>query len=258
MSIWTFKVRMRGVAAGRPLRPALAFCAVAALAGCQDTLSLLSAGGATAGEAGRAVPVTRRAELGGGTVVVVPPAGYCLDKSSIANRAGGGFALIASCESLTGRPAGLLVEPAVITVSVSRPGGSGNQPEAELLAQALPDTAPLRAANGDGLTIVHVAGQDGALPGARGDTRHWRGAMSVNGRLVGLAVYGAAGSAIAGAEGERLLVAQAELIRDQSPTRAAAPPAPAASQAAAADASADPQVAERRQPRRGIFSRLFP
>ncbi|MCM2563412.1 hypothetical protein M8756_14415 [Lutimaribacter sp. EGI FJ00015] len=214
-------------------RLAAAGLALVTLAGCLEGLPVAGAGSQTAGEAGRAVPVTRRTELGGGSVVIVPPAGYCLDKSSISDRVGGAFALIASCESLTGRMGGVLVEPAVITVSVSGKREDRDQPEAAVLAQALPDAAALRETNGDGLTVVQVADDTGPLQGASSDTRHWRGAMVVNDRLVGLAVYGAPDSAIAGDSGERLLVALAESIRENSPFLASdAPVAPSSDETA--------------------------
>lgn len=204
MSTWISKILRRG-----GLRPALVICASVLLSGC-----IAQTGG------GSGVPVVRKAALAGGAVVVVPPAGYCLDKSSITDRPGGSFALIASCESLTGRRAGSGPEPAVITVSVTPPRQGREQPEAARLAEALGSGVALSEANGDGLIVVQVQGA-GALPGDRGDTRHWRGAMVVNDRLVGLAIYGAAGSDIAGRVGERLLVATAEAIRENSPFLAA-------------------------------------
>ena len=112
-----------------------------------------------------------------------------------------------------------------------------------MLAQALGNDVALSEANGDGLIVVHVQGA-GALPRERGDARHWRGAMVVNDRLVGLALYGAPGSELAGRKGERLLVALAEAIRDNSPfTQAPTQPA----ERAATETGL-----------RGIFSNLFP
>jgi hypothetical protein len=229
----------------------MVLCLLSGLGGCVDGLLPFGAGGPTAGEAGRAVPVARQARLGAGAVIVAPPRGYCIDKSSIRNRGDAAFALIASCESLTGRMGGVLVEPAVITVSVSGARAGRDQPEAALLARALPEGAPLRETNGDGLTVVQVEGDSGALPGARGDVRHWRGAMVLNDRLVGLAVYGADGSDVAGTAGERLLVAMAEQIREKSPMRL--PRADAAT-------AAQPATEEPRAPRPlgGLLQRLFP
>ena len=252
MFTWTSEGRRPGFA-----RALAALGALAVLSGCMNGVPGLVPGGPTAGEAGRAVPVTRRASLGDGAVIVAPPSGYCIDESSIRDRSGGGFALIASCESLTGRMGGVAVEPAVITVTVSAARAGRDQPEAALLAQALPDGAPLRETNGDGLTVVQVRGEAGALPGARGDLRHWRGAMVLNDRLVGLAVYGAEGSDIAGARGERLLVEMAEQIRENSPLRLPRAEAPPAAQVAQPGQSA-PDAPSTQRPLGGLLRRLFP
>ncbi|MFD1510857.1 hypothetical protein [Lacimonas salitolerans] len=229
-----------------PARIAACLCAVFALAACLDTT-----GGQTAGEGGRAVPVARQVTMGDGAVIVVPPAGYCIDDSSITSRASGEFALIASCESLTGRLSTVSVEPAVITVTVSNPREGREQPQADLLSGAVPQGVALIATNGEGLSIVQVEGDDGALPGARGDRKHWRGAMVINDRLVGLALYGAPGSTVSGPEGERLLEALAKEIRDHSPLM---------QRRTAQDAAPTPDMpdAARRQPSRGLLGLLFP
>ena len=233
MSTWISDMLRRG-----GLRPVLVICASVVVSGCLD------------GSGAAGVPVARRAALAGGAVVVVPPAGYCLDRSSIADRPGGSFALIASCESLTGRPGGG-AEPAVITVSISPPQEGREQPEAAALAGALGRGAALSEVNGDGLIVVQVKGA-GALPRQRGDTRHWRGAMVVNNRLVGLALYGAPGSDLSGDNGERLLVALAEAIRENSPFRQPALPQVQETTPATRAATA-PQTGLG-----GIFGRLFP
>lgn len=245
MSTWTSRDGVPGMRRV-PARIAAGFCAAVALAACVD-----ATGGQTAGEGGRAVPIARQAALSQGAVVVVPPTGYCLDASSISSRASGGFALIASCESLTGRMSTSSVEPAVITVSVSTAREGREQPQATLLSGAVRQGVTLREMNGDGLTIVQVEASDGALPGARDDRKHWRGAMVINDRLVGLALYGAPGSQVAGPEGERLLVALAELIRENSPVlqRRASADGPQASGA---------QDAAQPQPLRNLFGLLFP
>ena len=252
MSIWTCKA----IQGGGLLQAAALLGVVLALSGCMGEagggLGFLTAG-QTQGEAGRAVPIAREARLGAGTVIVIPPVGYCLDRSSITDRPSGGFALIASCESLTGRMGSVAVDPAVITVTVSGPGENRDQPQAARLAQALPEGTALNEINGDGLTVVHVEGRAGALPGARGDARHWRGAMVVNDRLVGLALYSAEGSNLAGADGERMLVTLAELIRENSPFLPGNP--------GPDNASAAPQPAgdtAEPQPLRKLFGRLFP
>lgn len=252
MFTWTCRVGRLGV---RVLaRPKAAVCTLFVLAGCVD-----GTGGKTAGEGGRAVPIARQVSLAEGAVIVVPPAGYCIDASSITNRPSGGFALIASCESLTGRVSTLSVEPAVITVTVSGAREGREQPQAALLSSALPQGVAVREMNGDGLTIVQAEADNSALPGARGDRKHWRGAMVINDRLVGLALYGAPGSMVSGPEGERLLVALAEEIRESSPfLERATPQASSQDPAATVPQSPEVPIAAPRQPLRNVFSLLFP
>lgn len=248
MSTWTCRFSRPGV---RVLaRPKAAVCALFVMTGCFD-----GTGGQTAGEGGRAVPIFRKVSLAEGAVTVVPPAGYCIDASSVTDRPSGGFALIASCESLTGRVSTVAVEPAVITVTVSTAREGREQPQATLLSGALRDGVALRQMNGDGLTIVQAEADDSALPGARGDRKHWRGAMVMNDRLVGLALYGAPGSTVSGTEGERLLIALAEEIRENSPFRNQSPPQATAQTTVQAQG---PSGATPMQPLRRVFSLLFP
>lgn len=236
---------------------ALSWCVVLVLPGCLggagDGRAFLSPGDASA-------KVLSRATLGRGDVVLVPPRGYCIDAASVTDTMTGGFALIASCESLTGRFDLGSVEPAVMTVSVAARGTSA-QPEAASLAATLGTARPLAQVNGDGLAIVQA--DDGADVSAR-DTRHWRGVMVVNGRILGLAVYGAKGSAVAGHAGQALLVAMAESIREQSPQEFPAQDA-ALRVDSATSGMAEPepnardttQKTERAGPLRGILGRLF-
>lgn len=255
MSTWTSKHRLR-----RGLRPAAALYAVLVLPGCLgdgDGPAFLSGGARAAPPADG--KVLSRAALGAGEVALVPPRGYCIDTGSLANKKAGGFALLASCESLTGRLDGLAVLPAVITVSVSARSAKWQQPDAQTLASAVEGATAISEMNGNGLSLVHVDGA-AASAGKAGDTRHWRGVMVINQRLVGLAVYGARGSKIAGPEGEALLVAVAESLRVANPYPSVAAP----KQGMAPEQASEGQVEEPiRKPaeRRGIravFGRLFP
>lgn len=217
MFIWTSD--FRGLGAGRMMRAALLLVLGLPLAGC---LSLPAGGqmGLLAGGDGAPAPVPalRRAALVQGDVVVVPPAGYCVDGDSIRDGAGSGaFALIAACQSLTGNRAGVAAEPAILTVSISgRKRGEVEQPGADELARAIGSGRVLERINGDGLTLLHLAtGGDEKVPG--GDPRHWRGVMVVNARVVGLALYGPKGSTVAGGTGQSLMLAMAESIRERTP-----------------------------------------
>ena len=213
-------------------------------------------GGGLAGlEADSGVKALRKVTLGAGSVVVDPPPGYCIDSASVSSRPGAGFALIASCEALTGRFDGLDVDPAVITVSVVPARGDGSQPAAASLSARLDGAVPVTEINGDGLTIVHVDGGE-ARPGTA-DTRHWRAALIVNGSLVGLALYGAQGSPVAGAGGEALLVTLAERIRDNSPKASASDVSLRSVDSAATTVPQEAQESETGEPA-GLWRRLFP
>lgn len=201
MSTWTSRVRRLAV-------PAL----VLPLAACLTETT--ATGARLASKAGAAV--LPQVTLFGGDVVVTGPRGYCIDKPSL-RRGGGGaaFVLIASCESLTGQP-GTVVEPAVMTVSVVPDSQGVTPPSAADIAAPVAGARILHSDDGDTLSLVHFAeGGDTLLPG--GDPRHWRGAMLINGHVVGLAVYGPAGGAASGDFGRTLIEALADTLRRLSP-----------------------------------------
>lgn len=161
------------------------------------------------------LPVLPRIELFRGAVVVAGPRGYCIDRQSLRRNATGAFVLIASCESLTGK-AGQPVAPAVMTVSVVPDTQGAAPPSAASLAALARPADVLQSAEADGLSVVQLAsGGDRLLP--MGDPRHWRGGMVINGHIIGLAVYGPAGSAVSGDAGRALLTALAETLRRLSP-----------------------------------------
>lgn len=268
MSIWTSDIR--GVGAGRIARPALllgrtlalTFTMTLPLAGClsmpeSGKMGLLSNGAGDSASA--AVPALRRAALVQGDVVVVPPAGYCIDGDSIRDGVGGGaFALIAACQSLTGKLGGVAAEPAIITVSVSnRKRGGLDQPGADEMARAIGGARVMERINGDGLTLVHLAdGGDVQVPG--GDARHWRGVMVVNARVVGLALYGPKGSTVAGPTGKFLMIGMAEGILGASPFHDPFKPAEVAATETADPVKAPIALAAKTgKPKKNLLRRLF-
>lgn len=175
-------------------------------------LSFLASGGEKT-EVAR--DVLRKAALVGGDVVVRGPEGYCVDRRSLRRREEGGFALLASCEALSG-VRGEAVEPVLMTVSVL-PGAAGTERPAAAEIAALMAPARVLSTHEDAeLSLVQFAsGGDGVLPG--GDPRHWRGGMVVNGHLVGLALYARKGGRMAGPDGRGLLTGLARSIRRASP-----------------------------------------
>ncbi|MDQ2095926.1 hypothetical protein [Rhodalgimonas zhirmunskyi] len=162
-------------------------------------------------------PVLREVEMARGKVVIRPPRGYCIDQGSL-KRGVSGFALIASCNSLRGDYAGADVEPVVMTVSVQPRLVKQEVPTAQAMASVLAPAQAIRHENGDGLSLIQLdRGGNAVLPG--GDPKYWRGAMLINGQLVGLALYAPNGSSYAGERGRALILALAENLREASPLR---------------------------------------
>lgn len=218
MSTWIFdRCRRRGAtpAAGRlgqalppwpvaKLRIGAAFGGLAlALAGCMSAPEI-------SGDA------RLQAVLAGGDVVLRPSGGYCVDADSLSapSQQGGNFALIASCESLSGYPLPQRTEPGVMSVSVSGPQVAGLPDAAALagslgaeLVDAAPDAILLRAGPGA------EAGQRPAL--------FWRALFVVNARVVGVALYGPENSPLAGVAGRRVVMQLIDDIRAATPQRPA-------------------------------------
>ncbi|WP_297774320.1 hypothetical protein [uncultured Roseovarius sp.] len=188
---------------------------------------------------GEGTSALRSVPLYGGDVVVEGPRGYCIDPTSLKRGLTGSFALLASCESLTGQ-VGVIVEPAVMTVSVLPARGAAQQPDAASMARALAPVEVRVAEDGDGISLVQVmqGGQE-ALPG--GDPVHWRAGMVINGHLLGLAVYGPKGGGVSGRMGREMLRDLAEALREASPTAAVAR-----------------QARPPRAKRKGVLGALFP
>lgn len=178
------------------------------------SLMLALAGCLTPTDGPSSVPVLRQAALAGGTVIVTPPRGYCIDANSVSDRQGRGFALIGSCNTLTGAASGVFVEPAIITLSVTKAQNGETKTDSSAFQTALGQGKILRAINRDNLSLLQVEGGARIPPSA--DQRHWRGLMQVNGQVVGLALYGAADGPMTGDQGMRLLVGLADAIQRDS------------------------------------------
>lgn len=175
------------------------------LAGCLDTAGTSSD-----------VPALREAEMAGGTIVIKPPRGYCVDPRSFRDRASGGFAIVGSCASLTGEATGVFVEPAIITISTTPAVEGEVSTDSRAFQTALGRGQILRAINReDGLSLLHVNGGARIPPSA--DPRHWRGLMALNGQVIGLALYAATDSSMTGDAGMRMMIALADAIRRDSP-----------------------------------------
>jgi len=184
----------------------------------------------------------RAVALYDGAVIVTAPPGYCIDRRSVRRGADGRFALLASCESLTGMP-DLAVEPAVMTVSVLPRADRAERPSLDAMSRAFGPDSVRRAEDGDGITLLHVAqGGDAVLNG--GDPAHWRAGTVINGHLVGLAAYGPKNGTVAATGGRTLLRDLAAAMHDASP-------GPESTGPAVGDASARPVQ------RDSVFAGLF-
>ncbi len=208
-------------------RAALGLCAALLLAGCDEMPARVRAEAGSANLAANAprpahsFAVTER-ELVAGKLVVRGPQGYCLDRRSIRTGASGGFALLASCAALGGEASGLGVEPVLMTVQVQPQLIRRGQASAAGLSEALAGRDPVYEDDGDGMSFVQLArGGDALIP--NGEPKHWRAALSVNGQLIGLALYSEKGGAAATRTGKLLLIAFAEAILEASPVASAQP-----------------------------------
>jgi len=153
-----------------------------------------------------------QAPIAGGAIVVKGPAGYCVEGKALRNRASGGFAMLASCQVITGGQDGYAVDLAVMTVSAVR-GEERPSPQALSALFAAP---ALRSRVDDDVSLVRLAsGGETQVPGS--DPRHWRGAMTLNGYVLALAAYGPVDSHASGEGGRLLLLEMAKAIRAASP-----------------------------------------
>ena len=189
-----------------------------ALSGClgedSGALSFLSSGK----DENVARDVLRTVELYEGEIVVRGPEGYCIDRKTMRRQSTGGFVLLASCESLSG-VRGAEVEPVVMTVSVLPDTGGLPRPKPADVARSLRGAEVLTTHEVGEVAMVQFAtGGEGILK--QGDARHWRGAMTLNGHLLGFALYARKGSKLAGDEGRNMLSELASTIRRETPPRA--------------------------------------
>ncbi|WP_088622128.1 hypothetical protein [Oceanicola sp. 22II-s10i] len=168
-----------------------------------------------------------QAPIAGGEILVKGPTGFCVDGRSLRNQASGGFALLASCYVMTGGREGPNVPPAVLTVAAAPAAASGAVPGPGELAAALGGAKVLNSAQRRGVTLLQLADGGGkAVPDA--DPRHWRGAMTLNGFLLVLGVYGPEGGAMAGQGGSALMMELAGALRAAAPRHVAGGAGPAA------------------------------
>lgn len=185
-----------------------ALLGAAYLTGCAETgasgrMSLLAT---DAAEAPELVTSTR---LAGGAITVSGPDGYCIDPTTLRSTTLGGFAAIASCNIMSGGQDGPIVEPALMTVTVSPAAGAAPSPAdlADALGATLLQDRELSA-----LAVGQMAsGGESAFDGS--DPRHWRGAFVIGSHLIGVTLYAPQGSPMLGAQGAAFLNTVSSAIR---------------------------------------------
>ncbi|MCT4558815.1 MAG: dihydroxy-acid dehydratase [Pelagimonas sp.] len=164
--------------------------------------------GLTKPSGGAAQPPLSRAVLAGGAVAVSGPSGFCIDRDSQQRN----FAIIVTCRALTNGTTGVLVDPAIITVSVTPADSSRQLPSASDFAR---NARVLGGQNAADFVTVHLDGKTNhVLKGA--DSRHWRAVFELNDRFVGLGLYAPKGSPLAGMAGADLLRETRDRIRHAS------------------------------------------
>lgn len=176
-------------------KPLLAALIGAALAGCDTGLP-----GTSSGSAARQMT---QAELAGGQIVLSTPTGYCIDRRSVRKSPKAGFAMVARCDTLDARGFSAARELALITVTTApRPSGTALT-LSDLVASAAPARVLEKKTRG-GLPMIRLETPAGSL--GEVSPQHWRAAFTLNGQIVGLALYAPASSgAMTASEGAAVL-----------------------------------------------------
>ncbi|MCR9110622.1 dihydroxy-acid dehydratase [Marivita sp. XM-24bin2] len=159
--------------------------------------------------------VISTAELARGDITVTGPDGYCIDQTTLRSSRSGGFAAMASCNIMSGGTEGAIVEPALVTVTVS--AAPDTVPSPADLAAAL-QTDLLQSRELSALAVGQMAtGGENAFAGS--DAKHWRGAFVTGDYLVGVTLYAPQGSPLIGAQGAAFLNTVSSNIRAKSRSR---------------------------------------
>lgn len=157
-------------------------------------------------------PLLATATVARGQITIAGPNGYCIDPATLRSTASGGFAAIASCHILSDGTEGPIVEPVLVTVTVS-PADKGEPSPAEL-ADAL-GTTLLQSRELSGLAVGQMA-DGGAEAFSGSDPKHWRGAFVLGRHLIGVTLYAPEGSPLLGSQGAAFLNTVSSAIRAKS------------------------------------------
>lgn len=188
----------------------------ACLAGCTETgafadFSVFQRGGDA--------PVTAQTttRLAGDAIKVSGPDGYCVDPDTRQSTANSGFAALASCRIITGGQIGPIVEPALVTVTVSPVSDPPPDvdPTPNDLATAL-NTELLETQTLSALSLGKLAtGGETAFLGS--NPAHWRGAFVHGPYLIGVTLYAPTASPLLGPQGAAFVDVVAANIRAHPP-----------------------------------------
>ena len=170
------------------------------LAACED-FAALDLAGATTGEN---LALTN-ATLAGGTIKLVPPPGFCVDKRSLRQS----FALMARCDTLGGRlttdaPLALITATTVEVTGAAQISTSDFEGSSEQVLQRRDD---------DDLALVQVRGTP---PSDDMRDTYWRAAARVGNQVVGLALYEPSGAGALGDTAPSLLARTVKDTQEQS------------------------------------------
>ncbi len=133
--------------------------------------------------------------MAAGTVTLVAPQGYCIDKRSVRPR----FALMARCDVLGASAAAALGAPiGIMTVSLAEANEAAPLPGPADTARAAGLTEVTDAVASDGVSLFRAVGP---VPVEGLSPRHWRGTARVGGQILGVALYGPADSNVQTDEG---------------------------------------------------------
>lgn len=179
-------------------KAALAAVALTALAACEEGQGGSPFAGLGQGAATVKSVALSQTQMANGAFTLVPPEGFCIDKSSLKQR----FAILARCEALGAPQAAGGAPVGFITVSVTPDRTDGTLPTPEQTADAAKLARVSNAKPANGAVTFRAEGR----PPTKGlDIVHWRGTMRIGGQIVGLAFYGPQGGRAISSEGREVL-----------------------------------------------------
>ena len=149
--------------------------------------------------------------MSGGSVRLVTPDGYCIDRRSLEDQ----FALIGRCDTLGVVGAFAANELAIITVSTLPLGETALATVTLASAQVGGEVMETVAANG--ASITRMSGASDEVDGVSDE--YWRSAFVLKNQLVSLALYAPPESQATGRDGVRLLEALTSRTRAASAAR---------------------------------------